>query len=186
SRASREHERPEYYATRQQLVPKLRLGTHCQEAPLRFLSDNATFFPPCIEASEAELRGSAFPTRGWERGQNNMTIGSEWLVDATGCRPEGLRDLDGMRRVCDRIVSDLDLHVVGEPLWHQFPWPGGVTSLYLLTESHLACHTYPELGLATFNLYCCRSRPPWPWEQWLQSLLGASHVTIRCMVRVTN
>ena len=30
-----------------------------------------------------------------------------------------------------------------------------------LTESHFACHTYPEYQIATFNLYCCRSRPEW-------------------------
>jgi S-adenosylmethionine decarboxylase len=112
-----------------------------------------------------------------------MTSGSEWLVDASGCRPETLRDLDAMRALCAGIIAELDLHVVGEPAWHQFPWPGGVTGLYLLTESHLACHTYPERGLATFNLYCCRSRPAWPWKQRLHELLGANRVTIRCQDR---
>jgi S-adenosylmethionine decarboxylase len=112
-----------------------------------------------------------------------MTTGNEWLVDAEGCRADLLRDLDSVRAVCARIVADLDLHVVGEPAWHQFPWPGGVTGLFLLSESHLACHTYPELGTATFNLYCCRSRPPWPWLQRLRELLGATGVTVRCVVR---
>ena|SRR6516165_9479519 len=112
-----------------------------------------------------------------------MTTGTEWLVDAEGCRPETLRDLDGMRRLCDCIVRELGLHVVGEPAWHQFPWPGGVTGLFLLSESHLACHTYPELGTATFNLYCCRSRPPWPWDERLRGCLGATRVTVRRIVR---
>jgi len=31
-----------------------------------------------------------------------------------------------------------------------------VTGLLLLTESHLACDTFPERGFASFNLYCCR------------------------------
>lgn len=114
-----------------------------------------------------------------------MTTGTEWLVDATDCRPDALRDLDAMRRVCARIVADLDLRVVGAPAWHQFPWPGGVTGLFLLTESHLACHTYPERGLATFNLYCCRSRPAWPWAERLREMLGASRVTVRCVARGT-
>ena len=112
-----------------------------------------------------------------------MTTGTEWLVDAEGCRPELLRNLDALRRLCARIIADLELHVVGEPVWHPFPWPGGVTGLYLLTESHLACHTYPELELATFNLYCCRSRPPWPWADRLRQSLGAAQVTVRSVVR---
>ena len=41
-------------------------------------------------------------------------------------------------------------------VWHKFGGEGGVTGLIMLTESHLACHTYPEYQTATFNLYCCR------------------------------
>jgi S-adenosylmethionine/arginine decarboxylase-like enzyme len=49
----------------------------------------------------------------------------------------------------------------------------------MLTESHLACHTYPEFGVATFNLYCCRERPSWPWDERLREMLGASAVSVR-------
>ena len=112
-----------------------------------------------------------------------MKVGTEWLIDATGCRADRLRDIRTLRRVCHEIIAQLDLHVVGEGMWHAFPPPGGVTCLFLLTESHLACHTYPEIGLATFNLYCCRVRPAWPWENRLHALLGAAAVRIRCLER---
>lgn len=121
--------------------------------------------------------------RSAQRGDDSMTGGTEWLVDAVGCPAEMLRDLDRLRRLCARVVADLDLCVVGEGAWHQFPDPGGVTGLYLLTESHLACHTYPESGVATFNLYCCRTRPNWPWERTLREELGAVHVTVRSVPR---
>ena len=55
--------------------------------------------------------------------------------------------------------------------------------MFLLTESHLACHTYPELGVATFNLYCCRNRPRWDWEKKLSDALSASIVTVRVATR---
>jgi S-adenosylmethionine decarboxylase len=108
-----------------------------------------------------------------------MNVGTEWLVDAEGCSAEALRDIEKLRRVCGRVIRDLALQVVGEPQWHQFPQPGGVTGLYLLTESHLACHTYPETGIATFNLYCCKTRPEWRWEEQLTELLGAKRVRVR-------
>jgi S-adenosylmethionine decarboxylase len=73
--------------------------------------------------------------------------------------------------------------VLGEPQWHKFPSPGGVTGLYLLTESHLACHTYPERGLATFNLYCCRPRPAFDWDTRLRALLGATIVSVHHVAR---
>lgn len=112
-----------------------------------------------------------------------MNVGTEWLVDAEGCSAERLRDIEAVRNVCEAVIADLGLRVVGEPMWHQFPQPGGVTGLYLLTESHLACHTFPETGLATFNLYCCRPRPAFAWDERLSALLGASRVTVRTAAR---
>ncbi|MEK6324211.1 MAG: S-adenosylmethionine decarboxylase [Acidobacteriota bacterium] len=112
-----------------------------------------------------------------------MNVGTEWLVDAEGCSADLLRDLDAVRSVCEEVVADLGLRVVGESLWHQFPQPGGVTGLYLLTESHLACHTFPETRIATFNLYCCRPRPPFAWEDRLRALLSARRVTVRMAAR---
>ena len=112
-----------------------------------------------------------------------MSVGTEWLVDAEDCSAELLRDIDSVRNLCAEIIADLDLRVVGDPMWHRFPQPGGVTGLYLLTESHLACHTFPETGLATFNLYCCRPRPPFAWEERLRAILNASRVTVRTAAR---
>lgn len=112
-----------------------------------------------------------------------MNVGTEWLVDAEGCLADLLRDIETLRGLCEEVIADLGLRVVGDPMWHQFPHPGGVTGLYLLTESHLACHTFPETGLATFNLYCCRPRPPFAWEERLRALLGAGRVTVRTAAR---
>ena len=105
-------------------------------------------------------------------------VGTEWLVDAHGCSPDRLERLEPARDALDRVVADLELQVL-ERVWHRFGPPGGVTGLYLLTESHLACHTYPESGIATFNLYCCRPRPEWPWADRLAGLLGATSVVVR-------
>jgi S-adenosylmethionine decarboxylase len=112
-----------------------------------------------------------------------MNVGREWLVDAAGCDPELLRSPVALRSLCARIIDDLELRVVGGGHVHQFPFPGGVTALYLLTESHLACHTYPEHGVATFNLHCCRIRPDWPWETELHRALGAKRVVVRRLER---
>jgi S-adenosylmethionine decarboxylase len=112
-----------------------------------------------------------------------MTPGSETIVDALGCSAVALRDLAVLRGLCEQIVGDLGLAVLGQPQWHVFTGAGGVSGLYLLSESHLACHTYPEFGLATFNLYCCRDRANWDWCGWLEHALDAEHVDIRVVPR---
>ncbi|MGB9179583.1 MAG: S-adenosylmethionine decarboxylase, partial [Pyrinomonadaceae bacterium] len=96
-----------------------------------------------------------------------LNVGTEWLVDASGCREEALRDVELLRALLKRVMAELKLRAVGKMLLYKFPEPGGVTALVLLSESHLACHTYPEHGIATFNLYCCRARPVWPWAERL-------------------
>ena len=113
-----------------------------------------------------------------------MTLGTEWLIDASGCDQTALADLDRLRAVFDRVISDLDLNVLGEIAWHQFDHPGGISGLALLSESHLSCHTYPEFRAATFNLYCCRERTSWSWETILKEMLGASEVNVRVFQRM--
>jgi S-adenosylmethionine decarboxylase len=107
-----------------------------------------------------------------------MIVGTEWLIEAGGCDAAALRDEAKIRSLLDCVIADLDLKAVGE-VWHKFPAQGGITGLIALTESHLACHTYPEHGTATFNLYCCRTRPEWDWEGYLKTALGASSVSVR-------
>ena len=113
-----------------------------------------------------------------------MSLGTEWVVDASGCDPEKLADLEQLKAVFDRIVRDLGLNVLGEVAWHQFPDPGGVSGLALLSESHLTCHTYPEHGAATFNLYRCSNKTTWAWEIMLRELLGATEVNVRVFERL--
>lgn len=111
-----------------------------------------------------------------------MIVGTEWLIEATGCNAAALRDEAALQTIMSRVIDDLGLQTVGE-VWHKFAGEGGVTGLIALTESHLACHTYPEHGIATFNLYCCRTRPEWDWENQLKRKLGALNVTINKIER---
>ena len=113
-----------------------------------------------------------------------MSIGTEWVIDASGCNAEALADVERLKVIFDRIIRDLELHVLGEVSWHKFPEPGGVTGLAMLSESHLTCHTYPEFAAASFNLYCCRNRTTWPWERMLRELLGATKVKVRVFERL--
>jgi S-adenosylmethionine decarboxylase len=106
-----------------------------------------------------------------------MIVGTEWLIEARGCDREALRDESLLREMFTRIMDELGLKAIGN-IWHKFPDEGGVTGMVALTESHLACHTYPEHGIATFNLYCCRTRPEWDWESSLKEMLGAAAVKI--------
>jgi len=109
--------------------------------------------------------------------------GREWLIDAAGCDPARLADVAVLRDLLGAVVADLDLRPIGQGVWHRFPAPGGITGMIMLSESHLTCHTWPEFGTAAFNLFCCRPRPDWPWEEKLRQFLGARQINIRVIER---
>ncbi len=108
--------------------------------------------------------------------------GIEWIVEAQGCRPEALREVATLEDLFRDLVCALDLHPVGETRWHQFPG-GGVTGLCLLSESHLAVHTFPEHASLCLNLFCCRPREDWGFETELHLRFGATRIAVRKIVR---
>ena len=110
--------------------------------------------------------------------------GIEWVVDASGCSPRSLRDIQLARNLFAEIVRALRLHPLAEAQWHQFPGTGGITGLCVLAESHLACHTFPEHGSICLNLFCCVPRPEWNFQEVLTRLFGANQVAVRQIARM--
>ena len=111
-----------------------------------------------------------------------MQGGMEWLIDAHACAAERLRDRAAVIGLLDRIVADMQLHVVTTAV-HVFGGHGGVTAMYLLSESHLTIHTFPEAGTATINAYCCTPRTPAAWRALIGEALGARDVVVRELAR---
>lgn len=110
--------------------------------------------------------------------------GHEWIVDARGCDPGALRSRATLEALFAEIVGATGLVPVERSRWHTFEGEAGVTGLLMLSESHLACHTYPEAGYAAFSLYCCRTESvEWPWGRRLAEVLGATHVSVRVVRR---
>jgi S-adenosylmethionine decarboxylase len=109
--------------------------------------------------------------------------GVEWVIDAWGCAPDALRDAQALAELFEEIIGDLKLRPVGGMQWHKFPGSGGITGLCLLSESHLACHTFPEYGSMCLNLFCCVARAEWNFQAALRERFGASEVSIRRLVR---
>jgi len=105
------------------------------------------------------------------------------VIDATGCDPARLRDVRGLAALFEALVVSMGLKVVGTAQWHQFPEPGGVTGLALLSESHLTLHTFPEHGFAALNVYCCRTRTPADFAELLSRHLGATGCSVRELPR---
>ncbi len=88
--------------------------------------------------------------------------GLHLTADLQGCcsAQPAMVSPDALGALCRAAVAVVDLHAVGE-LFHGFPTrpgqrgPSGVTGVVLLAESHVAIHTWPELGAVTLDVYVC-------------------------------
>ncbi len=68
-----------------------------------------------------------------------------------------MRDPVALASLCRDAVMGSGLSGVAE-LFHRFgaaDEQGGITGVVLLAESHLAIHTWPELGGVTLDVYVC-------------------------------
>jgi S-adenosylmethionine decarboxylase proenzyme len=101
-----------------------------------------------------------------------------------------LTDAGRLAHCCRAAATQAGLTVVGE-LFHRFQ-PGdaaaqasGVTGVLLLAESHLAVHTWPELGAVTMDVFVCnRSRDNRAAAQALQQALLEAFQPGRWVARV--
>lgn len=86
--------------------------------------------------------------------------GLHLIADLHDCRcaPGLLLDAPGLEAFCVGACTRHGLTVVGR-LFHAFRdaagAPAGVTGTVVLAESHLAIHTWPELGSVTLDVYVC-------------------------------
>jgi S-adenosylmethionine decarboxylase len=87
-------------------------------------------------------------------------VGSHHLLDLHGVDAATLRDEARLMALFAAALEAGGFHVVGE-LSHRFPDGGqGVTGVFLLSESHLAFHTYPEHAYLALDLFSCGSARP--------------------------
>ncbi len=93
--------------------------------------------------------------------------GLHLTADLHGCAagPALMTEPEALRSLCLQAVRAACLQPVAE-LFHRFDaatpvpagvsgHPPGITGVVLLAESHLAVHTWPELGAVTLDVYVC-------------------------------
>jgi S-adenosylmethionine decarboxylase len=84
-----------------------------------------------------------------------ISTGKHMIADLQNVRNmERLESLDSIRLLFDRICDKHRFCVLGK-VEHQFD-PHGITVIYLLSESHLSIHTFPEKKYFALDIYTCR------------------------------
>jgi S-adenosylmethionine decarboxylase proenzyme len=84
-----------------------------------------------------------------------ISTGKHMICDIEGIRnTELLNSMSGIRQIVDAICKEHVFSVLGV-LEHQFE-PQGCSLVYLLSESHISIHTFPEKNYIAMDIYTCR------------------------------
>lgn len=100
-------------------------------------------------------------------------LGRHILCEALGCNAEILNDPDRVSTVMVDAARRAGAEV-REVAFHRFS-PQGVSGVVVISESHLAVHTWPEYGYAAIDVFTCGDRvDPWEACQYIVEGFGAT------------
>ena len=82
--------------------------------------------------------------------------------------------LSSIEEIAEDLIADLNLNVV-KKMTHAFH-PAGTTLAYILSESHLLIHTWPELGMIHIDLVTCSYRSEREFENSLKAAFSEQNI----------
>lgn len=102
-----------------------------------------------------------------------QSLGRHILAEIYGCSFEILNDVDQVEEVMINAALEAGAEI-REFVFHKFS-PQGVSGVVVISESHLAIHTWPELGYAAVDVFTCGDRvDPWDACRYLVDKFGAT------------
>ncbi len=83
-------------------------------------------------------------------------LGVQWTADLYGCDTALLDDQEQIATFVLEAARVAQATIVSSQ-FHKFA-PQGVSGVVVIAESHIAIHTWPELGYAALDLFTCGDR----------------------------
>jgi len=109
-------------------------------------------------------------------------LGRHILAEICGCEFDILNDIEKVEEIMVNAALEAGAEV-RECVFHKFS-PQGVSGVVVISESHLAIHTWPELGYAAVDVFTCGEKVnPWDACNYLTDHFCAKHMTAKEMKR---
>ena len=103
-------------------------------------------------------------------------LGRHVLCEAYGCKYEILDNVDLVHQVLKEAALKAGAEV-REAAFHKFS-PHGVSGVLVISESHVAIHTWPEYGYAALDVFTCgEDVDPWDICHDILDKFGTSNYT---------
>jgi S-adenosylmethionine decarboxylase len=97
--------------------------------------------------------GIFYKSRELEFADSPIPLGLHYVVDIDNIKNNQIYETEFIKKLCDKLLENTGVNVLNE-IHHEFK-PQGYTALYLLSESHMSIHTWPENGKIRLDLFSC-------------------------------
>lgn len=87
---------------------------------------------------------------------DEIHLGQHVLAEFFECNPNILNNIDKVEKYMIDSALECGATIV-QKCFHMFS-PYGVSGVVIISESHLAIHTWPELGYAAVDLFTCGTK----------------------------
>ncbi len=105
-------------------------------------------------------------------------LGTLFLAEYHNCDPHVLNDLEKIRGLMLEAAEVSGATVLSHS-FHKFS-PQGISGIIVISESHIAIHTWPEYGFAAVDIFTCGTRvDSWAAYRHLKQTLDSSETTVR-------
>lgn len=105
----------------------------------------------------------------------DSSLGRHILAELFDCDTDILND----RKQIEKIFVEAALKSgaeIREVAFHKFS-PHGVSGVVVISESHLAIHTWPEFNYAAVDVFTCGDKvDPWIACDYIKEKLSAGHI----------
>lgn len=109
-------------------------------------------------------------------------LGRHVLAEFYGCPEEILNDIQRIERTMVDAALEAGAEI-REVAFHKFS-PQGVSGVVVISESHLAIHTWPELGYAAVDVFTCGDKvDPWVSANYLKESFAARRLSAQEITR---
>ncbi|MFW0861589.1 MAG: adenosylmethionine decarboxylase [Dethiobacter sp.] len=109
-------------------------------------------------------------------------LGRHVLAEFYGCPEEILNDIQRIERTMVDAALEAGAEI-REVAFHKFS-PQGVSGVVVISESHLAIHTWPELGYAAVDVFTCGDKvDPWVSANYLKEHFAADRLSAQEITR---
>lgn len=117
-----------------------------------------------------------------ENGKKQIHLGQHVLAEFFECDPNILNNVSMVEKLMTEAALECGATIV-QKCFHMFS-PYGVSGVVIISESHLAIHTWPELGYAAVDLFTCGDKcDPKVSYAYLKKMFNSKNASYRELKR---